>query len=173
LGVKLGWFFPAYLKQSYAWFGLVLWRSQLAKMTNEDSPDVAAKRLLTAIADVNRLLRDHAVELTRSARPAKAVTSLEPMAYRNGPVLEGYVDATLANGETVCWSLEVRWNQDAWTIEARLDRGSGERRETVAEVPSETVTSLDEFLSTLGRVTVQLLALREPEHSSAQVDSNL
>ncbi len=132
-------------------------------MTNENAQDAAAKRLLEALADVNRLLRDHAVELRRSSIATDAEAYLEVVAYRNGPVLEGYVDAKLANGGTACWCLDVRWNQDSWTIDATLDKKAGDRPETVAELPSATVTSLDDFLSTLRRVAGELLALRMPE----------
>jgi hypothetical protein len=137
-------------------------------MTNENVQDAPAKRLLEALADINRLLRDHAVELRRSSIATDAEAYLEAVAYRNGPVLEGYVEAKLVNGDTVCWCLDVRWNQDSWTIEATLDKKSGDRQETVAELPSATVTSLDDFLSTLTRVAGELLALRISEGAVAR-----
>jgi hypothetical protein len=137
-------------------------------MTNENAQDAAAKRLLEALSDINRLLRDHAVELRRSSIATDAEAYLEAVAYKNGPVLEGYVDAKLVNGDTVCWCLDVHWNQDSWTIEATLDKKSGDRQETVAELPSATVTSLDDFLSTLRRVAGELLALRISEGAVAR-----
>lgn len=132
-------------------------------MTSENAQDAAAKRLLGVLADINRLLRDHAVELRRSASATDVQSYLEVVAYRSGPILEGYVDAKLANGEAVCWCLDVRWNQDSWTIEASLDRKSGDRQETVAELHPVTVASLDDFLSALRRVVGELLPLRIPD----------
>lgn len=132
-------------------------------MKNENAQDAAAKQLLETLADINRVLRDHVVELRRSSVATSAETYLEAIAYTNGPVLEGYVDAKLANGGSACWCLDVRWNHDSWTIDATLTKQSGDRQETIAELPVATVTSLDDFLSTLRRVVGELLALRIPE----------
>jgi hypothetical protein len=132
-------------------------------MMNENTQDAAAKRLLEALADINRLLRDHAVELRRSSAATHAQAYLEAVSYKSGPVLEGYVDATLANGDVVCWCLDARWDQNSWTIEATLDRRGGDRQDTVAELPTETATDLDAFLGMLKRVAGELLALRIPE----------
>jgi len=132
-------------------------------MTNENVQDAAAKRLLEVLAEVNRLLRDHAVELRRSSSVTHAQAYLEAVSYKNGPVLEGYVDAKLANGDVVCWCLDVRWNQNSWTVEATLDRKAGDRQETVAELPTETASDLDAFLGVLKQVAGELLALRIPE----------
>jgi hypothetical protein len=75
-------------------------------------------------------------------------------------MLEGYVEASLTNGDVVCWCLDVRWNQDSWVVEATLDRKTGDRSETVRELTAEAVNDFDGFLRVLSRVVRELLALK-------------
>jgi hypothetical protein len=126
---------------------------------NGDTSDIAVKRLLETLAETNRLLRDHAVKLRRSPAVTKARTSLEVVSYRNGPVLEGYVEAELTDGEVVCWCLDVRWTPDSWSVETTVDRKTGDRQKTVKELPTETATDIDGFLEVLERAVRALLAL--------------
>lgn len=128
-------------------------------MINESAQDNAAKRLLEAVAETNKLLREHAVQLRRSSAATSAQTSLEVVSYKKGPVLEGYVEAELPNGNSVCWCLDVRWNQHSWTIEATLDRKSGDRQQTVKELPSQTAGDFESFLNALRWMVRELLAL--------------
>ncbi len=130
---------------------------------NENIQDAVAKRLLGALAEIDRLLRNHAMELRGSPAVRNAQASLGMALYENGPVLEGYVEAGLANGDSVCWCLDVRWNQDSWTIEATLDRKSGDRQQTVKELPVENLDDLDGFLRALKRIVHELLSLRISE----------
>ncbi len=130
---------------------------------NASDERVVARRLLEALAETNRLFRDHAVALRRSPGVASAQASLEVCSYESGPVVEGYVDATLANGDGICWCLDVRWDERCWTIEATLDRRSGDRQKTIAELPVERASEVDEFVSTLKRVVAELLSLSIPE----------
>src|SRR5260370_27681126 len=99
------------------------------------------------------------MQLRRLSAVANAQACLEPAFYANGPVLEGYVEANLTNGDVVCWCLDVRWNQDSWAVEATLDRKTGDRQQTVGEIPVETVNDFDAFLKVLKRVVRELLAL--------------
>jgi hypothetical protein len=124
---------------------------------------VVAKQLLDVLAETNRLFRDHVVRLGRSSVATKAQACLEVASYRNGSVIEGYVEAELANGGSVCWLLDVGWDADCWTIEARLAKQSGDRQETLRELPTHTVKDFDSFLRTLKQVATELLALRIPE----------
>lgn len=127
---------------------------------NEKTEDAAAKQLLQALAEIDRLLRDHATELRRSLVVTNAQASFRTVSYASGPVLEGYVDATFKNGISVCWCLDVSWNEHSWTIEATLDSKTGDRQRTIKELPMETASNLDGFLKTLKRVTRELLALK-------------
>ena len=122
-------------------------------------PDTVAKQLLEALAEIDRLLRDHAVRLRRSPVVVKAQACFEVVSYANGPVLQGSVDAELTNGDAVCWCLDVRWTQESWNLEATLDRKIGDRQETVKELPLESATDFEGFLDLLGRVVRDLLAL--------------
>jgi hypothetical protein len=62
---------------------------------------------------MNRLLRDHAIELRRSPAVKNAEVHFEALSCINGPVLEGTVDVWLADGNAFCWCLDVRWNSDS------------------------------------------------------------
>src|SRR5260370_25307703 len=100
----------------------------------ENTREMAAKQLLEELAEINRLFRDHAVALRRLSTVTKAQACLETASYRNGPVLEGHVEAVLANGDVVCWCLDVSWNQQSWTVNATLDKKSGDRQKTIKEL---------------------------------------
>ena len=128
-------------------------------MMDESVQDNAAKRLLEALAETNKLLREHAVQLRRSSIAASTKTSLEAVSYTNGPVLEGYVEAELPNGDSVCWCLDIRWNPHSWVIEATLDQKSGDRQKTVKELPPQTPGDFESFLNVLRRMVRELLAL--------------
>jgi len=121
--------------------------------------DAIAKELLGELAEINRILRDHAVQLRRSSSVRNVQAALETVSYLNGPTLEGYVDAELTSGDSVCWCLDVRWDKDLWTIEATLDRKTGGRQETVKELPVETVRNVEDFLPALRRTVCDLLVL--------------
>lgn len=127
----------------------------------ESVQDIAAKQLLKELAEINRLLRDHSVALRRLASVTVAQAfPLEAVSYTTGPGLEGCVEAKLTNGDVVVWCLDVNWDQNAWTIEATLDKKSGDRQKTVEELPAETLADFGTFLKALTRITHQLLTLR-------------
>jgi hypothetical protein len=120
----------------------------------------SAKKLIEALAQANRLLRDHSVNLRRLPYVAKAETSpLEAVVFANGPGLEGHVEAVLKRGDVLCWWLYVRSEDNLWSIDATLDRTSGDRQETMSELPTATASDFDGLLSTLKRVVGELLAL--------------
>ena len=122
------------------------------------------KNLIEALAQANRLLRDHSVNLRRLPNVVRAQTSpLEAVIYASGPGLEGHVEAVLREGDVLCWWLYVRSEGNLWSIEATLDRTSSDRQETVSELPTETASDFDSLLSALRRVVGGLLALSSPE----------
>lgn len=126
---------------------------------SENLQNTAAKRVREVFANVNRKLRDHAVNLRHSSAATATKARLEIVSYAQGPVMEGYVEATLPNDDSVCWWLEVHWNSDSWVVEATLDRKSGDRQNTVKELPIEKVENFEEFLITIERVVDKLLTL--------------
>lgn len=120
-----------------------------------------AKRFLEALAETNRLLRDHSVELRRSPRVMKAQCSpLDAVRFANGPGLEAHVEAVLKEGDVVCWWLYVRSTPNSWSVEASIDCKSPNGQETEKELPTQTVTDFEEFLEILKRVVRELLALK-------------
>jgi hypothetical protein len=119
-----------------------------------------ARELLEALGIVNRLFRDHSIYLRRLAdvREAKAVP-LEVVSYPSGIALEGCVEAQYRNGDLVCWCLDVRREHDRWVLEATLDKKSGDRQETMKELPSQTIETSQELAIDLPPSARKLLAL--------------
>jgi hypothetical protein len=124
----------------------------------------SAKRLIEALAQANRLLRNHSVNLRRLAHVVKAQTSpLEAVVFADGPGIEGNVEAVLQTGDVLCWWLYVRSEGNLWNIEATLEWTSGDRQETVRELPTGIASDFDGLLNTLNRTVLELLAIGIPE----------
>jgi len=81
-------------------------------------------------------------------------------------VLEGYFEAYFGDGGGVAWLIDVRWNQDSWTIEATLNRFNSEPQETLLELPVENPKEFGDFVSAFRRMVPELLALNIPESES-------
>jgi hypothetical protein len=131
-------------------------------MNNRVQEEITAKRVLEGLAEVNRCFRDHAVRLRRTLT-VTTQSRVEIVSYADGPCLEGYVEATGSNGDTICWCLDVHWNRDAWIIDATLDRKSGDRQKTIKELPTQIANTLDDFLETLKRTVSELLTMDNVE----------
>lgn len=124
--------------------------------------EIIARRVLEAVAEVKDLFRNHAVAMRRHQGVSKTLNGVEVIKYKSGPVLEGYVDAELADGTTFSWLLDVKWPDNSWIIEATTAArsSSGGDQETVEQLPSVTVKNVDEFLQALLEAVRQLLDLR-------------
>lgn len=124
-----------------------------------DLRDAAVKQFLETLGEINRLLRDHAVQLRRSFGVTKVLTDLEVIAYRDGTLVEGYVEAELTSGDVVVWLLDIRWTEHSWTVDAALERKSRDRQESVRELPTGTAADFGGFINELKRVVRELLGL--------------
>jgi hypothetical protein len=109
---------------------------------------------------------NRAIELQRLPGVEKVLHSLEVSSYSSGPVLEGYFEAYFGDGGGVAWLIDVRWNQDSWTIEATLNRFNSEPQETLLELPVENPKEFGDFVSAFRRMVPELLALNIPESES-------
>jgi hypothetical protein len=90
---------------------------------------------------------------------------LEVIGYENGPQIEGSVDVELQDGNVISWILEVTWNTDAWIIEANrkasiVDGQFVDGQEVVAELPTQIITSFDDFLRKVILTAHDLFALQ-------------
>ena len=129
-------------------------------MSPQNTQNAAAVRLLQTLGDVNRMQRDHAINLRRSHIATSVAASLEVVSYDAGPAIEGFVEATLENGDVLVWCLDVHCRQDCWIVEGTLDKKSGERQRTIHELPAENFTEFDQFVQALKRVALTLLQLK-------------
>ncbi|MGA2649984.1 MAG: hypothetical protein ABSF28_05665 [Terracidiphilus sp.] len=123
------------------------------------NPDQEPKLLLEVLAEIKRVLQDRAIQLKRLPNVTGTHTSLEAISYRTGPVLEGYLDVIFGRDDGICWSFDVRWDRESWTIEATLDRKSLTGQKTVRELPVKTVAGFNDFVEALREVVRELLAL--------------
>ena len=132
-------------------------------MTKND--ETIARQLLETLAQVTDLFRNGAVTVGRHNKVSKTVNAVEFIKSTTGPMLTGYLDAELKDGSAISWLLDLRWTDNAWTIEARLARSTVKGQETIQELPTESVDEFDHLVRSLIRIGSQLLALRTPELS--------
>ena len=116
------------------------------------------RSLLGALGDVNRLFRDHAVRLERRSDVRSAKTKVEVVNYQHGAMVEGFVEAEMNDGTALCWCLEITWTDDAFRIEATLDRNSNDRAETLDRLAPKILHDAEELPGTLGEVARALLS---------------
>jgi len=119
----------------------------------------AVRKVLKALGEVNRRLRDHAVTIRRKPGVQSTDTRLEVIDYQNGPMIEAYVGAEMKDGTALCWSLDVNWTDDAFHMEATLERNSRAGAETLDHLPACKVEDVDELPQALISMTHALLAL--------------
>jgi hypothetical protein len=125
-------------------------------LTQDEGP----KQLLEALAEINRRMKDRAIELRRLLpRAVSVLHSLEPVFYLSGPGIEGYLDVLFEGQNGVCWSLEVSWDRECWKIDANLYRQSPAGQEIVLSIPEEAYSEFQEFLRALRRIAHNLLEL--------------
>jgi len=132
-------------------------------MTKND--ETIARQLLETLAQVTDLFRNGAVTVGSHNKVSKTVNAVEFIKSATGPMLTGYLDAELKGGTAISWLLDLRWTDNAWTIEARLARSTVKGQETIQELPTESVDEFDHLVRSLIRIGSQLLALRTPELS--------
>jgi hypothetical protein len=106
---------------------------------------------------------NRAIELRRLAGVESAQASLEATSYKDGPVLEGYLEVKFGQSEAICWCIDVHWDQNSWTIEGTLDRLSSASQKTLRELPAESAADFPEFKRILERIVPELLSLNIPE----------
>jgi hypothetical protein len=122
--------------------------------------EVVARRVLGTLAEVKDLFRIHSIAIRRMNGVQRTLHAVEVIKYETGPVLEGYMDAELADGTILSWLLDVSWTEDSWMIEAKTARSAGGEQDILEALPSANVHSLDEFIQNLMEAVRRLLELR-------------
>ena len=118
-----------------------------------------ARKILGALGQVNRILRNHAVRLEQRPDVKSTETRLEVVNYQNGPMVEGFVEAEMDNGTALCWCLDLTWSEDTFRIEGSLDRNSVEGSETLKQLPVKALRNVEQLPDALAEITHTLLAL--------------
>jgi len=123
------------------------------------SGEIIARETLRALGEVNKILRTRAVLMEQSGGVKSTTTKVEVLEYQNSPMIEGFLEAETTRGTALCWSIDITWTADSFRIDASLDRNSGPHSETLHQLPSKILHSVEELPSALIEMTQQLLAL--------------
>jgi len=81
-----------------------------------DSASMEAVRMLQALARCSALFTDLCQTLRGSPYVAAVVRGFDCRDYQSGITIEAYADAELTSGQSICWWLEVTWNEQHWVI---------------------------------------------------------
>jgi hypothetical protein len=126
----------------------------------KQNDEVIARRVLATLAEIKDLFRNHSIEIRRMNGVRGTLHAVEVIKYETGPVLEGYMDAELADGTILSWLLDVRWTEDSWTIEAKMARSAKGEQDVLESLPISNARTLDEFIRILVDTAHRLLGLR-------------
>jgi len=123
---------------------------------NETS--LPAIRLLESLAHCNEAL----IELCLSLRSSPHVTNVQRRfdcrAYETGVMIEAYAEAELTNGNSICWWLELNWNEPNWLIEASVLVNDNQGQMTLKEFQDKTANSVDDLVVQLRNAISELVA---------------
>jgi hypothetical protein len=115
-----------------------------------------AIRLLEVLGDSNEKLAKLAHRLRANNEVLSVLRSLECYKSKAGSLIEGYVDVELRNGKAVCWYLEVSWDSDNWTIDARILINDERGQETAHKFTDRITNKFNEFLTNLAESIAEL-----------------
>lgn len=136
----------------------------------KQNDEVIARRVLATLAEIKDLFRSHSIEIRRMNNVRGTLHAVEVIKYETGPVLEGYMDAELADGTILSWLLDARWAEDSWTIETKIARSAEGEQDVLESLPISTVGTLDEFIRSLIEAAHRLLGLRPASLSGPVVN---
>lgn len=123
----------------------------------------AAKRTLDAIAEINQIFIDHAIEMRRLKMVSEAINSCTVFRYETGSQMEAHLDAELKDGNAISWLLEVSWTDVEWTIRRKLVKQTNSGQDAIKELPAKTISRFEEFVDCLPTLAAELTALRTLE----------
>ena len=104
-----------------------------------------------AIATLEMIADSHAVleELYQAVRQQPEVLSVEYSVeirrYGEDPWFEGYVDAELKSGKSICWWLEMNWLSGQWEIRHAILITESQGQFDLKRFPTEIVTSFKDL----------------------------
>ena len=110
-----------------------------------DAESKRAALVLEAIATCSERLIGPARTLRSHPRVVRVDTDFTPRRYVDGPAFDGYVDAQLQSGDSVVWSLDIRQDEERWTIwyRVKLIYGSVDAEGMLREWDDRTAETID------------------------------
>jgi len=73
-------------------------------------------------------------------------------------MIEAYAEAELTNGNSICWWLELNWNEPNWLIEASVLVNDNQGQMTLKEFQDKTANSVDDLVVQLRNAISELVA---------------
>jgi len=123
-----------------------------------DQESRAAQDLLKVLASSSERFNSFAASLRHRPEVAEVRKGFDLRGYTSGPMVEAYVDATLHNGDSVCWWLELSWDNDgSWHIENKVLHTHREGQDNLQEFPEKTASSLRVLMDQWDRATSELI----------------
>lgn len=105
-----------------------------------------AAEVMTLLARCNERLGQIALMAGSLPGVMSVSNRLELRDYRSGPLMEGFVDAELADGSARSIWLQVAWSSRVWTLESSLLAvDNGGRQEVLREFPREEIGAFQEL----------------------------
>jgi hypothetical protein len=123
-----------------------------------DSESLVARKVMGELAEAQRALQNLWNKVRERPEVTGAVYAVEFQDYSNGRGLQGYVDAELRNGKSICWFLEVVWPDDNWEVQAEVLVNDQFGQLILHAFPPHRVGSLDELIGALKLETGRLAA---------------
>jgi len=111
--------------------------------------DAASRQAVTMLEALARCSASF-VDLSQTLRASPSVTAVvrgfDCRGYQSGTTVEAYADAELANGQSICWWLEITWNEQHWLIHTSVLVNDEHGQRPYKEFADRNPTTLDEFV---------------------------
>ena len=117
-----------------------------------------AIRLLEAIAAANSRLMELAALVRPHPNVVNVQRSLQCWQYQPRPVLEGWVDATLASGKGIAWVITVTWDDEVWTISPKVVMNVDNGQDTLVELKEQTADNFSSMIEGLTYAMSELIS---------------
>ena len=122
-----------------------------------DTESTLVIKLLESLADWNFKFSRLAMNFQDHPEVEKSSSNVEFCKYQTGTIIEGYVDLELKNDKSLCWWLEVRWNDLNWFVESSIILNDFEGQNVIYKFEEKFSTTFDSFLIQLSESIEQLI----------------
>jgi hypothetical protein len=122
-----------------------------------NAESIQAAKLLEALAANNEELIELSCRLRAKPDVVEAVHGFSCRKYLSGAVIEGYVEVKVTSGNSVCWWLDVSWDEDEFKIETSVLKQTDNGQEVIHQFPGRTAETVSEFISELDGAISELV----------------